>query len=56
MQARKDLWGYAKYNPSTPYLIDIRMAGQYFVIYVISTMKSADIKRYEPTLISNDIC
>jgi len=52
MQARKDLWTLCKYNPDTPYLIDVRVGGlgQYIVIYVTGTMLSGDIKRYEETL------
>jgi len=52
MQARKDLWTLCKYNPDTPYLIDVRVGGlgQYIVIYTTGTMLTEDIKRYEETL------
>jgi len=52
MQARKDLWTLCKYNPDTPYLIDVRVGGlgQYIVIYATGTMFSDDIERYEETL------
>jgi molybdopterin/thiamine biosynthesis adenylyltransferase len=54
MEARKDLWNLCKYNPAVPYLIDVRMAAQYLVIYIINTMRSKDIRTYEPTLHTND--
>lgn len=54
MEARKDLWDACKYNTKTPYLIDIRMAAQYVIIYCVSTMQSDHCKFYQATLHSNE--
>lgn len=54
MQARMDLWNYAKLNPKTPYIIDTRMSGQFVVIYAESTLSSSSIARYQKTLYTNE--
>jgi len=54
MDARRHLWELCKFNPKTPLLIDVRVAGQYFHILTTGTMATADVKRYEVTLHSNE--
>jgi molybdopterin/thiamine biosynthesis adenylyltransferase len=54
MEARKDLWALCKYNPDVTLVIDARMAGQYLQIITANPMLSADIKRYEKMLISDE--
>jgi molybdopterin/thiamine biosynthesis adenylyltransferase len=54
MAARKDLWELCKYNPDVALVIDARMAGQYLQIITANPMVSADIKRYEKMLISDE--
>lgn len=54
MEARSEIWGLVKYNPSVPLFIDMRMSLDSGMIFAVNPSDPDDIKYYEAFLYSDE--